>query len=285
MRVVVTGCGSIGSRHARNAKFLGHDVFVSDIDPVRAEACARELRVSVVTGDSPWPEALLICTPASTHAAVARELHASGYRGPLFVEKPLARSPDDCDIFHNWPHQTTMVGYNWRFHPQMREWKIRFAPMSPDGIFLTCQTDMALWPGRAYDDPLLECSHEIDTALWMGADPVVGSAEYIIEQPGFTLSIGHRAIVRLLWAHADPLRSVKGLRRCEQIKKTHACYCCTHDVAPLTMRDSVNVDISYRYEVEHFLGCAQRGAPTETPFSDGIRVLDVIDQARLMVAA
>jgi predicted dehydrogenase len=159
MRVAIFGGGSIGARHAMNLRNSGVLTCVLDVDPTRG--AAPEMF------DPRWPDAVIIATPAATHEAVATTLLACGYSGPLFVEKPLAlRSA--APVFRDWPHPVTMVGYNWRFHPEVAPLSALLA--SGGTLHLDMRTDIAKWPGAAYSDPLLECSHEVDLAYaWLGA--------------------------------------------------------------------------------------------------------------------
>ncbi len=270
MRVGIVGRGSIGSRHAKNAIALGHEVISFD-NARRAqwvedtETLAQSLE-DLVDYSS---EAILICTPASTHAAVARELLAVGYAGPLFVEKPLALSVEECDIFTAWPHQTTMVGYSCRFHQMVIDAKREHAPLAAGGR-LVIECDMATWPGRSYADALDECSHEIDLALWWGAGPRVTAAElagskWVIGlEGGWCITVDGAALD--YWRRWDGFSSTTGFSFIFN----------SADDFLVAGRDH------YRTELRHFLDCALRGVPTQTPFADGIRVLDVIAQARAM---
>src|SRR4051812_6503503 len=89
---------------------MGHDVDRFDVDAQRGCSPA----------DFTSADAALICTPASTHEYMAQLLLAIGYRGPLFVEKPLTLPEyPKASVFRTWPHPVTMVGYNWRFHPEV----------------------------------------------------------------------------------------------------------------------------------------------------------------------
>src|SRR6476646_4685737 len=97
MRLAILGCGSIGSRHARNAVALGErDVRLFDVDVERSRALASELSLaSAGTLADVWeakPDAALIATPSFQHVALAHE--AAGHDCDLFVEKPLGNSLD-----------------------------------------------------------------------------------------------------------------------------------------------------------------------------------------------
>lgn len=266
MRVAVVGCGSIGRRHIRNILALGHDVIAHDTD------------AGVVSRDD-WPggaefvkhlpdaltvDALLICTPASTHAEMGRRIAAHGYRKALFVEKPIALSSQECDVFQSWPHPTTMVGYMLRHHYMARAMRAMFEkPVT--GSFIS-SSDMSMWPGRQYASPMLEYSHEIDLALWCGAPSSVWYAE--VYRSGALIRVGDW-FVYLLWRASTYRRewSVSDGRMGYQ----HA-FLSADELGP-----EMYVD-----EIAHFLDCAEKGIPTITPFADGLRVLDVCEQAERM---
>ncbi len=274
MNVGIIGCGSIGSRHARNASDMGHAITVFDlrsptealVTPVGRGVC---LCSSLPIFLEHRPDAVLICTPASTHAAVAQELLAAGYRGPLFCEKPLATSVAECDVFRSWPHATTMVGYNWRFHYQLQPLISEYRGAFDAAFHFSCETFMGTWPGQNYSDPVLECSHEIDTALRLGA---VFAAAGSRGNAGIWLQFQEPSIVvDLQWARPASRRLTISMGFSEAfhlLRQTHQL-----DLGAV-------LDQSYIDELAHFLDCAASGVPTTTPFADGIRVLEVIERAK-----
>jgi predicted dehydrogenase len=264
VRVAVLGCGSIGTRHAKNLVALGHEVIAHDVD------LDRELAVVFnITGllAAHWPEnligveAALICTPASTHAAVADELLQNGYQGPLFVEKPLALSVDECEIFRRWPHPTTMVGYNLRFHGHAAAQ--RAVVPAPDWIECRLACDVSTWPGRQYADFILEGSHELDLALWFGGEPVVEHAD--LRDPL------HVTLRGRTWSVQLDGRSTRYQRQASATNRVVGYQYALHSPE--------EAQSSYASEISHFLDCVSRRRPTQTPFADGLRVLEVIAQA------
>src|SRR5690242_13306166 len=94
MHFLILGAGSIGMRHGRNVTALGHRVVVWDDDPARRDAAVLELGAEgaygLEHGLASRPDAVLICTPPASHAALAwRALEADAH---IFVEKPLAHT-------------------------------------------------------------------------------------------------------------------------------------------------------------------------------------------------
>jgi len=294
VKVLVIGCGSIGRRHIANLRALGHDVQITDVDP---EAVARvneepgwtasttDLTLEAAQGTSPFAscDAVMICTPAATHAAVARQIYLEGYRGPLFVEKPLVLDLESAEIFRTWPHPVTQVGYNWRFHPDIRP--LMAIPSAGVSLHLDCRTNIAHWPGRDYADPWLECSHEIDLACaWLGDPTSVVSGPFI--DPGDdTLMLGgfvqmqhpdrSDSLIDLRWAHQGrPEREYHVFRRDGS----------RHRLIPAIHPDAAGLQMSYHDELAHFLDAVHLGVATMCPFSDGLRVVGICEHARRMAA-
>ncbi len=257
MRVGIIGLGSIGQRHRSNLFALGYELVCYDTSPPWARTWDGFIEA--------YPHAVLICTPASTHATVAQQLLDAGYQGPLFVEKPLALSVEDAEVFARWPHPTTMVGYMLRFHDMARAMRAMYQTRTRGRFYV--YSDMSQWPGSAYADPLLEYSHEIDLALWMGAPARVTVASRSAVDALFML--GGKWSIGIHWTSPTSERQ-------------WAVF--DDSTGYLEHFDGQNAlgDHMYIEEMKHFLDCAQRGVPTETPFADGIRVLDVIAQVEAM---
>lgn len=255
--------GSIGRRHAKNAIALGHDVQWNDANSETRFEHERAEWSSVRSMDA---DAILICTPASTHADVARALLGWGWDGPLFVEKPLALSVAECEVFRTWPNVVQMCGYNWRFNIEAKA----FWEMNRDAydIALYCATEMKSWPGRDYAAPLFECSHEIDLALWWLGGDVATETQMFSDwaQAHFKASKGSQtAYVSVQWDDPDPRRR----------------FIARHKDRPIPYLDLRPewIDVSYVDELAHFLACVETNEPTITPFADGIRVVSVCEDA------
>jgi predicted dehydrogenase len=269
MRVGVIGLGSIGQRHAKNIKALGHSLWLCDISGARARSVASGLdSVAVSEQRAIAPDgsfisdsdAVVICTPASTHAGIAADLLASGYRGPLFVEKPLALSIADAEVFAQWPHAVTQVGYNLRFHADVLRMRALLPDPSTGQFYLDC--DARIWPGKAYASMLLECSHEIDLALSFGAVPVDISAS--VDHNEVSIWFGRS------WFIAIRDRMTRYHRQWTVRKRGVEASLFYYSPEELG-------DVMYANEIDHFLDCVTRHAPTEVPFAAGLAVLNVVD--------
>jgi predicted dehydrogenase len=201
-----------------------------------------------------------------------------GYRGPLFVEKPLALR-SDAPIFRDWPHPVTMVGYNWRFHPEVAPLSALLA--SGGTLRLDMRTDIAKWPGAAYSDPLLECSHEVDLAYaWLGAPTSVQGGSLDGRQGGAWLEMVHRnsasSFIDLHWRSEHPSRSYLFLPDGG-----------TKVLAQLATRiGAPAVDRSYEIEIANFLRNVETFERSRTingrgcSFADGLRVIEICERVK-----
>jgi len=102
IRAAIVGAGVMGRWHATTARQLGHSVrTIYDADDARARALATPLGAAPV---SALADALIdvdvvhICTPMSTHAAIARQALVAGCS--VICEKPLAASADDVRMLY-----------------------------------------------------------------------------------------------------------------------------------------------------------------------------------------
>ncbi len=123
MRIVIFGCGSIGTRHAKNiAKLGGHELSLHDPDIARATQLASETGSQVATtideALASSPDAVLICTPPNTHTSVTKSSLEAGAH--CFVEKPLATNYQQAIEITELAERNNlvlMIGFNLRFHP------------------------------------------------------------------------------------------------------------------------------------------------------------------------
>ena len=195
LRVAVVGCGSIGGRHARNLRTLGvAHVALCDLDASRAARLAGELDDALVSVDLEAlltrhrPHAVLVCTPPSSHLAVAtRALEAGAH---VFCEKPLAPALAGVDQLLARVaarNRFLMLGMCYRFHGGLRRLRERVLRVDV-GRVLGAQ----LWGGHWLPDwhpwadyrreysarralgggVLLDSIHAFDTARWLFGEPV-----------------------------------------------------------------------------------------------------------------
>lgn len=196
MRVLVVGSGPAARRHAANVAALGHEPAIVrraglDIRPV-----ARELGVPAFAGlgdAAGWqPEAVIVATPPSAHAAAAEWALACDL--PVLVEKPLAHAAASAQALAETARGGRLVvGYNLRFHPALRSIE-RAVAAGRIGPLLAARAEVGShlpsWhPGDDYragsaarmelgGGALLTLAHELDVVLWIGgpAELVAGAS-------------------------------------------------------------------------------------------------------------
>jgi predicted dehydrogenase len=320
LTVLVVGTGSIGLRHARNLRALGHRVLAWDTDPARREA-ARALGAAVAgsldEGLSAGPRAALICTPPAAHVEPARLALRAGL--DLFVEKPLAEALAPAQALVEEAERRgrlLAVGMNLRFLPSLR----RVKALLEDGRIGRVLAASAWFgaylpswrPGQDYRQGyavsraqgggvLLDAIHELDYLVWLLGEPVeafctaghvsglAGDTEDLAE---VTLRYGDGALAQV---HLDYLR--RAYRRDLEVLGEDGLV--TWDYPTRSVRltlaggetqvlggegDPPEEDM-YVEEIRHFVRCLS-GA--ERPWVDGragLASLRLVDAARASAAS
>ena len=269
MKVAVVGCGSIGRRHLRNALALGHEVVAHDLNHGLLSLWTGDwtgrLSFAPALGGLLPADAVLICTPAHTHGLIATRLQDAGYGGPLFVEKPLDVSVENCAVFRSWP-SVVQVGYNWRFHPDMRAFRADARARGSRCLLFWCHTRIDRWPGFEYQEPILECSHEIDLCVWLGADRIADASQ---SGSAWSATMNDGELRCSVDWNREPDRGA-------------TCYVDGMHYEVGFSADRVAIALSYRRELESFLRASASGVsdPEACSAAQGITVLQFIDDAR-----
>jgi predicted dehydrogenase len=142
MRFLICGIGSIGQRHYRNLKSLGHELALFRaggganapfIDKFLSEekSSGRELKIYYNFSeavDDFKPDAVFITNPNSKHLETALLAARAGLN--LFIEKPLSHNRDGLEelkSFAEIKNLKIMIGYNLRWHPLLRKMKAMVA--------------------------------------------------------------------------------------------------------------------------------------------------------------
>lgn len=122
--LLIIGSGSIGRRHARNARTLGLRTIVCDVDIERAKKLAEEINSEKFYTDykkaceeNPEIVAAIVATPSQFHIENAKFLAEKGIH--LFIEKPLASGMEGVDDLIDIIESkkiVAMMGQSYRFH-------------------------------------------------------------------------------------------------------------------------------------------------------------------------
>ena len=126
LRVIVIGCGNMGSSHARAYAAVEGFALVGlvDRDEARAKRLAAETGNPAVFTDmdvameQARPDVVCICTYPDTHHALVMKCLKAGKH--VFVEKPLAQTVAQAQEIARTAHERKLkvvVGYILRHHP------------------------------------------------------------------------------------------------------------------------------------------------------------------------
>lgn len=127
MRFAIVGAGAIANLRKMAIDSLAGSTLagVFDIDPGRAQALAGSATVFTSVDQiagSDAVDAVIICTPPNTHAAIAIAALAAGKH--VIVEKPMAHTPEACQqmIAAARTHDRVLtVGFNHRYFPAIKD--------------------------------------------------------------------------------------------------------------------------------------------------------------------
>lgn len=184
MRLLVIGCGSIGTRHAKNAQPYA-DVHVYDSNYQQSKKIAEKLNVGLFKNlQDAWewqPDLTIIASPHTSHVSLSTAAILSGSN--VLLEKPLSHSYDGVEALLTLAKQkqkNLFLCCNMRFHPGVKTLhqnlhhvgKILFARLHCGEYLPTMR------PGRDYSKlyasqqsagggVILDAIHEIDYSIWL----------------------------------------------------------------------------------------------------------------------
>lgn len=126
MRILIIGCGSIGRRHAKNARALGAEVVLCDVNESRIREFGEEIGASGYFSDFDKAAALsgadaaVVATPSNLHTAPARAALLAGLH--VFMEKPLCTAISEALELRSVVRNTGLVfmmGQIYRFRTEL----------------------------------------------------------------------------------------------------------------------------------------------------------------------
>jgi len=180
VKILISGYGSIGKRHATNLVSLGHEVFIYDSNPLRYAGYPRNQIVESLESMPLNVDAFVVCTPPDSHLRYA--ILGLSRNAHVFIEKPIAAKLDDLDEFSRLVKQSNkvvMIGYCLRFHPGLQVTK---SLISEIGKVLSIRAEFGQYlpnwrPQQDYRESytsklgiILDGSHEIDYMRWLAGE-------------------------------------------------------------------------------------------------------------------
>ena len=313
MKALVLGCGSIGSRHARNLIGLGVDVAVADLVEGAATSLAAGVGATAVTRETAPPcDLVVVATPTAQHVD---DLQWALERGAdVFVEKPLASSTNGLatarSLARAHPDRVVMVGCNLRFSEGFAALSTNVAKAGrPVALLVDFGWWLPAWrPATDYRAQysarraqgggiVLDAIHEIDYTLALAgpADDVrgictsTGVLDIDVEDVA-DITLRHRSSVQS-HIHLDYLRRVYS-RSCTVIGSDAQI---TWDVPravvelvseagaePISLAVSVDTDPNAQYvaEMRHMLAAMESRSPTCNDIERAAATVEVALAAR-----
>lgn len=323
-RILVIGVGSIGKRHLRLARDLFPHAEIAVLRHRLNHVVPEFADRSFSTVDEALafsPQMAVIANPATLHLPTAMPFAKAGVH--LLIEKPLSVSVEGVRELLAACRETDarlITGYNLRYLPSLQKfkamldgeaigpvWSVRteigqYLPSwRPDSEYRQGVSAQRALGGGA----LLELSHELDYLIWIfgGVDWVQASLsrqsdlEIDVEDSvhlilGFLPKHDEKSVVAtasLDFVRQDTTRTCIaigkfGSLRWNGIEGTVEMMASGQPNWQEMYRHQAGRDESYLAQWRHFIACVQQ---RETPFvtgEDGLRVLEVIEAARLASA-
>jgi predicted dehydrogenase len=318
LKVGVIGAGSWGRNHVRTlATMAGAELAaVCDASAGTREKLAKQYPAVLVTGDVDAllkvVEAVVIATPATTHADLARRAIAAGI--PALVEKPFALSVRDAEDVAGRAAKSgvpLLVGHLLEYHPVVERLKEMIAAGALGQVYYLYGQRVNLGQVRPDENALWSFGpHDVSVALFlMGEAPrTVSAAGHSYLQPGIEdvvfmtmeFASGVIAHVQLSWLdpHKERKLTVVGSKQMAvfddmQPREKLRLYDKGIDRPPeyrsygesLQIREGdifiprVPNTEPLAAELGHFLAVARREATPRSDAADGVRVVRVLAAA------
>jgi predicted dehydrogenase len=295
MRALIVSLGSIGRRHLANLRDLRPE---AEIAVVRRHASATPppgadyLFTSLDDACDFEPEVAIVAGPASLHVKAAAELAARKIH--LFIEKPLSNELEGVDELLETCAKNDlvlMVGYVLRFCPAVRRLQQELST-GRIGRLLSLRAEVGQYlpqwrPEADYREgvsakstlgggAILELSHELDLALWLGGEvralaaqtatigdldlDVEDLAEIILEFKNGALGSVHLDMLRRPPARRCEVAGERGVLSLDLLRK-HLTLREEETGAPVDLYgpDPTDRNAMYLSELDHFLGCVEAG--------------------------
>jgi len=155
MKFLICGIGSIGQRHYKNLKKLGHDLAIYRFRKTTTPFLEKFLKEQKDAGNDVKtfydmkealkvfnPDAVFVTNPNSSHMETA--LLSAKDKRHLFIEKPITDNLRGVKKLQELVKKNSlkvMVGYNLRYHPLLKKMK-EFFDAGEIGEFLSARVEM-----------------------------------------------------------------------------------------------------------------------------------------------
>ncbi len=316
-RVLICGLGSIGKRHFRILQEYWENI---EIAILRSGHGPGDLSIELdnqifysLEEALAWkPDAAIIATPASEHFSTALPLARDGI--PLLIEKPIGDGRESQKDWEELIHLSNSVPIEVAYVLRHDPCTITIANSIKEGAIgkladadFYCGSWLPDWrPSIDYRQSvssqsalgggvLLELSHEIDLAQYLLGNYKLCSA--LLHQSGLLeIDVEDQADL-LVYSSDNCLISIR-LNFCTRPSSRHVCIrgsngaiywdliagrvdIVSSDISQKTFFQSpISTDERYVLQIKHFLSCATGKIEPRCSVLDGLKVLEIITQAR-----
>ena len=197
LRIGLIGIGQMGSNHLRVLSLLkGVEIqFIYDLDSKKSEQTSETHEIqNIKTLEGNWPniDAIIICTPTSTHSAILRI--ASEHTKNIFVEKPLSQNLKETQLdidFIEKKNLNVQVGFIERFNPAVQ--KLRSVLAQSENTINIDFTRTNSLSSRITDVDVVAdlMIHDIDLAIYLNGPVEKVTAQGKIENSMVALASAH----------------------------------------------------------------------------------------------
>ena len=320
-RILLVGLGSAGTRHLRLARvqFPNADIRIfrhesENTPPELSDGCFTSIEEAIQFS----PEIAIITIAATLHIAIAQPLAEIGVH--LLIEKPLADSHEGiAQLIETCKERDAilMVGYNLRYSASLQFFR-ELLRQGAIGEFLSvrCEVGQFLpsWrPNKDYRQVvsakkelgggvLLELSHELDYLRWIFGD-IDWVRATLSRQSELDIDVEDSAHLTVGFLHSNNEHQLIGTINLDFIRhdQTRSCIVIgkngslkwnglTGEVSLFgenstkweTLFDqNSQQDDTYLAEWQDFLGCVSKNHGPTITGEDGLRVVEIIEAARL----
>lgn len=314
LKIAVIGCGHWGKNLVRNFSEIGVLEAVCDQSEDVAEKFAAQYGVKALGWDAILKQessidGVVIAAPAILHYKLAHQALAAGKH--VFVEKPLSLNVNEaeflCDLAEE-KNLTLMVGHLLHYHPgfiKLKEMvangelgKLQYIYSNRANLGKIRREENILWSFAPHDISMILAlaGEEPDDVDAVGAN-FLDNEIYDVTTTHLSFSNGIRSHIFVSWLHpfkeqklvvvGDQAMAVFDDLKPKEEKLTlynHKIH--WEDGMPVPEKsEGVFVALDdlepLKNECEHFLNCIVRGEQPTTDGREGIRVLNVLQNAQI----
>ncbi|NQU63800.1 MAG: Gfo/Idh/MocA family oxidoreductase [SAR324 cluster bacterium] len=315
-RILVVGLGSIGKRHLQVLRDHWPDIYISVLrsstgNDVPEEKLADKIVYTIEEAIDTKVQSAIIAIPAPYHLYAAKKFIEHGVH--ILVEKPLTESLASArELGSDLSKSTTvgLVGYCLRYDPNATKFKQLLEQKSIGDVLqvsIECGSYLPDWrPGQNYKKNvssvkslgggvLLELSHEFDYARWFFGEIETVFAQYnnsstlgidvedqadllLTTKAGFPISVHIDFNTRYTRRYCTA-RGTKGDLIWDAVNNQIIL----NIVGKAPIVETENHDRNYIYveQIRHFWDCIENNTTPNVSFTDGIKVLQIVDAARI----